>query len=132
MTRTTDTDNEDIEGALYVDIVELRRRINPKIGLDTFAAKVKAAQLKGFPAIHPFWGGFYWPEVRAYLDHDNGVTNNASIGHAQDGAENFHAAPKRHARTESRPTTAPLLDRQSNTPGHVGFPRAVHSIAGKR
>lgn len=132
MTRTTGTDDRDLEHALYIDDIELRRRINPKIGMDRFAAKIKAAEPKGFPTIHPVWEGRYWPAVLAYMDRDNGVTNNASIGNGQDGAENFDAAPKRHTRPESRPTAAPLLDRQQNTARHIGIPRALHSIASRR
>ncbi|WP_164633819.1 hypothetical protein [Rhodopseudomonas sp. BR0G17] len=110
--------------ALYVDDDELRRRINPKIGRDRFRAIVKRAELNGFPKANPLWGGRYWPSVKAWLDKDNEVTNDAPlIGGAQDGPEYFDAAPRTRPRPQTRPSQPALLD------GKAGGARS-HGISG--
>ena len=77
--------------ALFVDDEELRRRMNPNMGRDRFQAAVRAAELRGFPKIHPLWRGRYWPAVQAWLDSENGAGKNGFGLSAEDGPENFNA-----------------------------------------
>jgi hypothetical protein len=90
--------------ALFVSDDELRRRIDPKIGRDRFKAIVKQLDTQGFPSKHPIFGGRYWPKVLQWLDKDNGVdvAKNEIIDHAEDGVENFDAAPRRKAKRQER------------------------------
>lgn len=80
--------------ALFVDDDELRRRINPKMGQDRFRAAVRAAEQRGFPKIHPSWGGRYWPAVQGWLDSDNGAGKNEFGPNAEDGPEDFNATSR--------------------------------------
>jgi len=92
--RTVRTENVPERGctfALFVDDDELRRRINPKMGRDRFRAAVQAAELRGFPKIHPLWRGRYWPAVQEWLDSDNGAEKNGFGSNAEDGPEHFNA-----------------------------------------
>jgi len=128
---------KDFGGALYVDVDELRRRINPKIGRDRFAAKIRVLMEKrGFPRDSEFWGGWYWPKVRTWLDNDNGLANDEdaeSITHtAEDGPENFDAAPKRKTRVQTRPSPAAVLDREAGGAGHPGLSGQVHRFTPRR
>ena len=118
--------------ALYIDDDELRRRINPKIGRDRFRATVKTAELRGFPRIHPIWGGRYWPKVRAWLDKDNEVAKHEVIAGAQDGPENFDAPPRTRTRPQARPPQPALLDGPSGGARPHGLPRLLHPVASGR
>jgi hypothetical protein len=125
--------DEDCSASLYVDIHELRRRINPKIGRDRFAAKIRVLMEKrGFPRDSEFWGGWYWPKVRTWLDNDNGLANDDgtdSITHtAEDGPEDFDAAPKRKTRLQARPAPPAVLDREAGGAGHPGLSGQVHRL----
>ena len=95
----------DVTQALFVDDEELRRRINPKIGRDRFKVIVKRLEGQGFPSKHPILEGRYWPRVVRWLNKDNGVdvANNEIADHAEDGPENFDAAPRRRAKRQERP-----------------------------
>jgi hypothetical protein len=75
--------------ALFVDDEELRRRINPKMGRDSFLAAVRAAEQQGFPKKDSLWGGRYWPAAQAWLDSYNGLAKNEFCPHAEDGPEQF-------------------------------------------
>jgi hypothetical protein len=89
--RTEDLLERGGASALFVDDEELRRRINPKMGRDRFRAAVRAAERRGFPRIHPLWGGRYWPAVREFLDTDVGLEKNGFSSNAEDGPEQFDA-----------------------------------------
>ena len=54
-------------------------------------AAVQAAELRGFPKIHPLWRGRYWPAVQEWLDLDNGAEKNGFGSNAEDGPEHFNA-----------------------------------------
>jgi hypothetical protein len=126
----------DIASALYVDDAELRRRINPKMGMERFRAALKAAEAQGFPKERALWGGRYWPAVRAWLDRECGIAHNAG-GDGVDGPENFDAPARQSPRTETRPHRprrhdALVLDGEAGGARPDGLPRPVHSAAGGR
>jgi hypothetical protein len=128
---------KDCSASLYVDVDELRRRINPKIGRDSFIAKVKACMDRdGFPKFSEFWRGWYWPRVLAWLDKQNGLANHDdadSVSHAQeDGPENFDAAPIRKARPQTRTAQPAVLDRPERDARHQGLSGQVHRLAERR
>lgn len=120
------------DASLFVDDVELRRRINPRVGLKRFRAAVRQAELRGFPQVKALWGGRYWPAVVKWLDKDNGVHNDEVVGDAEDGEETFGASEQRHtgAQAGSRPPgrhAAVVLD---GAPGRAGHPRISGQVRG--
>jgi hypothetical protein len=86
--------------ALYVDIDELRRRINPKIGRDRFRAIVREFELRdGFPTKDAMWDGWYWPKVQQWLNKRNEIDDPDAVGVApDDGPEFVHPPPRRRLR----------------------------------
>ena len=130
--------------ALFVDDRELRRRLNPRLGWDKFRAAVRVTERtlspngRVFPAIHPLWGGRYWPAVLAYLDDDSKVTDHDEATGAEDGQENFDAASRKGARSQGRQVPAgagsapALLVREERRPRHNGVSRRLHPVAGGR
>jgi hypothetical protein len=102
--------------ALFVDDRELRRRINPKMGWDSFRAAVRTAELDGFPTIHKLWGGRYWPSVVAWLDARMGVKNDG-FANAEDGPESFDAPTRPVSRAQTRTPQFAVLDRSKRRAG---------------
>lgn len=126
-----DDDAQASAGApLFIDDKELRRRINPRIGMDRFKAALLAAERDpSFPRVKALWGGRYWPAVKAWFDNDNGVNGNEVTSTADDTGETY-ATPRRKARLQARPAPAPVLDRQTGGARPHGLPRLVHRSAG--
>jgi hypothetical protein len=117
---------------MFVDDETLRDRINPKIGLDRFRAKLAAKEKSGFPQVNTFWEGRYWRAVCAYLDDENGVRSNGYTATAEDGAEDFNAGPKRAPRLQAGPPSAAVLDRNASRSRPNGVSGSVHSLAARR
>lgn len=123
----------DESAALYVSWDELRRRLSPTMGRDRFRAFIKTKQERaGFPPFQQDWDGFYFPRVREWLDSENGAGANVAVTSAEDGPENFDAAPRSRARPQARSTQPALLDRKPGHAGSDGIPRRLHPIAGGR
>jgi hypothetical protein len=117
---------------LYVTDRELHALINPRLGWDRFRAAIREAELRGFPPVQKLWGGRYWPKVKAWLDNDNRVNDHDIIAVAQDGPENFDAAPGKHARPQTKPIRPALLDGAPGDAQPARFPRSVHSATSGR
>jgi hypothetical protein len=83
---------------LFVTDRELHQLISPHLGWDRFREKVRAAELRGFPKLSSFWGGRYWPKVKAWLDKENRVNEHDTAPLAEDGPENFDAPPRKLSR----------------------------------
>jgi hypothetical protein len=79
---------------LYVNEIELHRRVAPHLGKDRFRAAVRACERRGFPPVNPLWRGRYWPAVKRWLDDENGLSNHGFIGTADDGPEKFDASAR--------------------------------------
>jgi hypothetical protein len=114
---------------LYVTDRRLHALINPALGWDRFRAVIREAEQRGFPPFRKDWGGRYMPKVKAWLDNDNRVNDYDTTAVAQDGQENFDAAPRRNARPQAKPVRAPLLDGAPADAQRARFPRSVHSVA---
>ena len=123
-------EDRDESAGLYVGWDELRRRISPALGRDRFRALVKGkVDRAGFPPFSEEWGGFYWPNVRRWLDSQNEVGANAAVRTIEDGPETFDAPARTRARPQARPPQPAVLDGQ---PGHAGSARVsrhLHSVA---
>ena len=118
--------------ALFPSDEELRRRISPSMGLARFKATLKSLEHRGFPKIHPIFGGRYWPKVQRWLDKDNEVENHEVDAGAQDGLEDFgagNASPRTRARPQARSTQPAILDGEKRVPGSQGLSRHLHSVA---
>jgi hypothetical protein len=123
------------EAALFVKDDELHQRIAPHLGRDRFRAALKECERADplFPKIHSLWRGRYWPAVRAWLDHDQGVGSNVYLGATQDGPEDFNAPTRKSPRPKTRPESEAILDRGPGGTKSAGFPRQVHpALAGGR
>ena len=89
--------------SIYVGWAELRRRVAPQIGRDRFRALIKEKITRAdFPRFRDEWAGFYWPSVRRWLDQDNGLGSDPIARQAEDGPENFDAAPPRKTKPRDR------------------------------
>lgn len=118
---------------LYCNDEELRRRINPRIGMDRFKAALLVAERDpSFPRVKALWGGRYWPAVLAWFDKENGVNGNDVTPAVEDGPETFNATPRQKARVQARPASPAVLDREPGGPQPNGLPRLVHSAAAGR
>lgn len=123
----------DSAAALFVDNRELHRRINPLLPFDRFMASVRTAERDpSFPKVKALWGGRYWPAAKRWFDKDNGVDGNELTSTAEDGSENFDAAPRKAPRVQARPPRPAVLDRQPGRAQHDGVPRLVHSAPAGR
>lgn len=120
--------------ALFVDDRELHRRINPALSFEKFRAALSAAERDpSFPKVKALWGGRYWPAAKAWFDKDNGVESNGEIqSQAEDGPENFDAAPRKAPRLQARTARSAVLDREPGRAQRDGLPRLVHSAATRR
>jgi hypothetical protein len=122
---------------LFVDDKTLRRLINPRIGEDRFRALLRAAELRDFPRFRALWGGRYWPAVKAWLDADNGVANNAVAAATvqagvEDGPEEFGASAQPEAGLQARAPSPALLDRAPGRARPDGLSRPLHRAAARR
>jgi hypothetical protein len=119
---------------LYVGWDELQRRVSPGLGRDRFRALIKErVDHHGFPPYREAWGGFFWPKVKEWLDSDNEVGKHGEVtAAAEDGEENFDAAPKRKAGVQARPPRAAVLDRQAGEAGSHGLSGSVHRLTPRR
>lgn len=128
-------DRADLDPAnvgLIVDDDTLHRLVAPHLGVDRFWALVSLWEEQGFPRKLKAERGRYWPRCKAWLDVKYGVNGNDSAEEAEDGAENFDAAPGRKARSQEGPQRPAVLDRGERGARHEGFPRAVSTSAGRR
>jgi hypothetical protein len=120
--------------SLYISDAELHRRVSARMGRDRFRARILEAENRGFPRIHPFWGGRYWPDVVEWLANQQKANTNGSVADADDddGPENFDATPQRPTRHQAGAPPAAVLDRRPVGVGSHGFPRQVHPARSKR
>jgi hypothetical protein len=58
------------EPPLFVPDRDLRGRLAPHMGWETFKAALKDAESRGFPSVSAFWKGRYWPAVKAWPDRE--------------------------------------------------------------
>jgi hypothetical protein len=116
----------------YVDDKTLHQLVAPHMGRDSFSAALKSQEPKGFPQVNSLWRGRYWPKCKAWLDDAEGMAANEPTATAEDGQEDFDAAPGRKARTQDRPQQSPLLDREERGPGDAGLSGSVHRLADRR
>ncbi len=121
-------DQVDESVSLYISDTELHRRVSAKMGRDRFRAAVKEAEGRGFPRIHSVWGGRYWPDVQEWLANEKKVIKDALAETAQDGQENFDAAPGKKARSQNRAPQSPVLVREAGLPRPHGVSRHLHSV----
>lgn len=116
---------------LYLTWEQLNAAIAPQLGRDRFRALIKTKQeMAGFPPFRTDWGGFYWPRVKEWLDSDNKVATDAGVTHAEDGPENFDAAPRKKTGIQARPSRPPVLDREAGNARPEGISRHLRSVAG--
>src|SRR4051794_39295676 len=106
---------------LFLTDKGLHEKIAPHIGEKRFRSALRVLEARGFPAIHPLFGGRYWPNVRAWLDNENGVQNGLPVS-ADDGQENFDGDAEREPGPEmaadcQRPTA--LLGRAPGRARHA-------------
>jgi hypothetical protein len=117
---------------LFVDDDTLHRLVAPYLGQDRFWAMVVLWEEQGFPRKLKAERGRYWSACVAWLDGRYGVDGNASTEEAEDGAENFDAAPGRKARAQEGPQRSAVLDRAERGARHQELPGAVHRLADRR
>ena len=131
---TAEPDQERVTtGGLHVGWDELHDLVSPRLGRDRFRALIKGKMdREGFPPFREEWGGWYWPKVRHWLDLDNEVGADGFVEQAQDGPENFNAAPKRQARVQARPPRVAVLDRKAGKAGPDGLSGSVHRLAARQ
>jgi hypothetical protein len=133
VTAESDHDGRDESAGLYVGWDELQRRVAPRLGRYRFRALIKGKiDRGGFPPFREEWGGWYWPNVRQWLDSDNEVGTDGFVEYAEDGPENFNAAPKRQARVQAGPPGAAVLDRKAGQARSDGISGSVHRLAAGR
>jgi hypothetical protein len=117
------------EHGLFVTDRELHRLISPRLGWDRFREKLRLAELRGFPPLDSFWGGRYWPKVRAWLDKDNRLDDHDTIPLAQDGPENFDAKPRPLPRSKTKQVGKAVLDSAAGDAQPARLSRHLHSVA---
>jgi hypothetical protein len=117
--------------SLYISEAELHRRVAAKLGRDRFRAAVKLYEAEGFPRIHEVWGGRNWPECLAWLTNQNKAVKDGvpQAAEAEDGQEDFNAAPGKKARSQNRAPQAPVLVREAGVPRSHGVSRHLHTVA---
>jgi hypothetical protein len=124
--------DHDKAGSLFVDDDTLHRKVAPYMGRDSFRALLKVWEAEGFPKKKSSVRGRYWLACKAWLDQRYGVSGNADVDEAEDGKEDFDAAPGRKARTQDRASRPAVLVRETGGAGHQRLPGQVHSLADRR
>ena len=126
------------ETPLFIKDDALHALIAPHLGRDRFRAALKAYEDSDplFPRRDPLWHGRYWPAVRKWLDHKQGLGGNVEPAMAQDGPEDFNAT-RQSARLQTRThlkgrDAAQILDRAPSGPGHNGVSRRLYPVAARR
>jgi hypothetical protein len=119
----------DESASLYISDAELHRRLCAKLGRDRFRAAIKEAESRGFPRIHTVWGGRNWQEVLAWVANDEKDKTDGVAATAQDGPEDFDAAPGKKARLQNRTPQSSVLVREAGVPRPHGVSRHLHSVA---
>lgn len=119
----------------FISEAEVHRLVAAKVGRDRWRAVLKLAEAEGFPRIDALFGGRSRSKIKRWLDSYNEVANHEGVQdgqRAQDGQENFDAAPKRQARVQARAARPALLDREAGEAGSDGISGSVHRLAARR